>query len=119
MTPGRPSGEELVRALVRSARGDAPPPGARARALARLAEAQGSGLAGALVAAAVVVVVITGFVGRSTAPPHLAVSPVECNVGVEAPPGSCADGFGGSSSASNAFGGSSSGVAGSSGSSSG
>lgn len=115
---GSRSGEDLVRALVRSARSDAPLPGARARALARLAEGQSGGMSGALAAAAIVVAMVTGFVGQSPAP-RLAVSPVECHVGVEAPPGSCADTSGASSGAMGAIGSSSSGVSGSSGSSSG
>jgi hypothetical protein len=118
------SGGDLVRALVRSARGDAPRPGAKGRALARLAEAHSGGagrLGGPLVAAAIVVLMLTGFAGASPAP-RLASSPVECRVGIEAPPGSCEGASGEadeSSGAASAIGSSSSGVSGSQGSSSG
>ncbi len=111
------AGEDLLRALVRSARSDAPRPGAKARALARLVEAQGRGVSGALAAAAVVLVMLSGFVGSSSAP-RVAVSPPECHVGVEAPPGACVETYGESGGASGALG-SSSGVTDPSGSSSG
>jgi hypothetical protein len=89
------AGRDLVRALARSARDDAPALGAKARALGRLADAsRGVGLlrapvSGALIAAAVGLTTISGLLGRAPALDRPAAS--KCLGGIEAPPGSCSE----------------------------
>jgi hypothetical protein len=77
--------------LLRSARVDAPPPGARARALARLAEsraragAMGGHTAGALLAVVLMLLATSGIATPSE------VQPVHdiCSAGIEGPPTAC------------------------------
>jgi hypothetical protein len=85
----------FARALIHSARKDAPPSGALARARARLrvenawSPAPG-GFAGALLLAAV-----TFATMWSPSPVFVGIAPdgttAECRIGVEAPPSSCCD----------------------------
>jgi hypothetical protein len=92
---GRDPRSRFARALVHSARKDAAPSGALARARARLrVEDVGSpasvGFAGALVLAAV-----TFVTAWSPSPVSVGVASdvttAECRIGVEAPPCSCSD----------------------------
>jgi hypothetical protein len=91
--PRRESSPAFLRAILRSASGDRPPPGARARALARLEADDASlslprGFAGALLVGAVAV-------GLSWGPRIDAGGPstrMYCRESIEAPRGPCNEG---------------------------
>ena len=86
---------QFARALVHSARKDAPPSGALARARARLRVEDAWAPAPGGFACALLLAALTSATMWSPSPVSVGVAPdgttAECRIGVEAPPWSCCD----------------------------